>query len=227
MQAATAGATIANADGGPPWIVVDHSLDSVIVARWPGRLWRVEILRAATEQPVASANYTRAVSVRVIEEHPVATLFGPHGQSVVDVIEKAMTVSIEDVASLREATHPDARRAYSRAWSRWLGQPDSGSDPNEDHADTLAVSGGQKERSPIGPGFTVLHSVLAGRARSLAGDAAFVVDEEGDQSFAPAWAAATEAFLHAAMAYGAPEVASPADADALTTAWVRLYGRKA
>ena len=221
MRAAEAGAIVRNADSGPPWIVVDHSIESVIVAKWPGRLWSVEILKAAPDQPGASANYTRAVSVRVLEERPVSALFGPHGQAVCRVIERAGALTVEDLALLREAGHPLARSAYSRAWHKWLGR----TEPAEDYADTLAISGGST-RSPIGSGFTVLYSVLSTRARSLVGDAAFVVDEDGDAAFAPDWEAAAQAFLHAAMAYGAPELTSQADAEALAAAWLRRYAEE-
>jgi hypothetical protein len=225
MQAARAGATIRNAHAGPPWIVVDHSIESVVVAKWPGRLWRVEILEAAAEQALASANYTRAVSVKVLEEHPVSTLFGPNGHLVCRVIETASALDLEDVALLAEAVHPDSRQAYSRAWSRWLGRPASAGDEAEDHADTLAVPGNAGGRSPIGSGFTVLHSVLTGRARDLAGDAPFAIDDEGDPVFTPLWASAADAFLHAAMAQGAPELTSLTDREALTAAWAKRYGQ--
>jgi len=64
-------------------------------------------------------------------------------------------------------------------------------------------------RSPIGAGFTVLYSVLSARAT-------FIVDEDGDATLTPDWAAAADAFLHAAMAVGAPELLSPADVEILS-----------
>jgi hypothetical protein len=73
--------------------------------------------------------------------------------------------------------------------------------------------------SPIGIGFTVLFGVVSRRARSLAGDAAFVIDEEGDLWLAPGWGNAAYGFLHAAMALGAPELVPPDDAAILTAAW--------
>jgi hypothetical protein len=225
MRSAKVGATVQNAGGGPPWIVVDHSVVSVIVTKWPGRLWKVEILEAAREQPHAGVNYTRAVSVKVIEEMATSELFGPHGSRVYAMIERARALTTEDLAVLGASVHSLARAAYSRGWRKWLGlgEPESG-DPSEDYADTLAVPGGT--RSPIHSGFTVLHSVLAERARGLVGDAAFVVDDEGNQSFTPEWASAADAFLHAAMAFGAPELLSPTDREAITQAWRRRYGEE-
>ena len=203
-------------------MVVDHSIESVVVAKWPGRLWRVAVLEAAVEQALPGANYTRAVSVKVIEEHPVSTLFGSNGELVCRVIEAAGAVVLEDVTLLAEAVHPEARRVYSRIWSRWLGRP--AADGDESHADALAAPGNAGGRSPIGSGFTVLHSVLTGRARTLVGDAAFVMDDGGDPVFAPIWASAADAFLHAAMAFGAPELISLSDREVLTAAWAKRYG---
>lgn len=209
MKRAAAGVTIKNPGSGPPWIVVDHSIESVVAAKWPGKLWRVEVLRKAPEQPFAEANYTRAVSVRVIEQLPVSTLFGPHGDLVWRVIEKAGSLGLDDVHRLGKAD-PAARDAYSRAWGRWLGS-------GRDHADTLAVvASGTAGRSPIGSGLTVLYAVFSERARKLAGQSAFVSDDDGNLSLAPVWAEAAEAFLHAAMGYGAPKILAPGDAEVLT-----------
>jgi hypothetical protein len=218
MLAAEAGTVVRNPDDGPPWIVVDRAIESIVVAKWPGRLWKVEVLKAASEQARAQAGYTRAVEVRVIEELPPALLFGPHGDAVLDVIAKASAATREQVSALERAADPEARAAYSRAWSRWLGDDES----DDAHADTLAAfsRGG---RSPIGSGFTVLHSVLAARAHGIAGETAFVEDEEGDPMFAPEWQSAVDAFLHAAMAFGAPEIAS-IDRRVLTAAWDAVFG---
>ena len=219
MRAAAAGGVARNDDDGPPWIVVDHAIDSIVLSKWPGRLWKVEVVKAAPEQARADAGYTRAVAVRVIEEMPLAVLFGAHGDAVLDVIAKASAVTIEQVAALDAAADAEARAAYSRAWSRWLGEDES----DDLHADTLAAFSGAGGRSPIGSGFTVLHTVIAEWAHALAGEAAFVEDEEGDPMFAPEWQSAVDAFLHAAMALGAPETAST-DSRVLTAAWEAVFG---
>ena len=52
MKNASVGSTVRNPDKRPPWIVVNHSLQSVIVAKWPGKLWKVEIIATAAEQPI-------------------------------------------------------------------------------------------------------------------------------------------------------------------------------
>lgn len=224
MRAARVGAMIRNSDGGPPWIVVDHSIESVVASKWPGRLWEVEVLETTPEQPTMGANYTRAISVRVIAERPIPELFGAHGPVVCRVIEKAGALAIDDAPILLSATHPLAREACSRVWSRWLSRPET---ENGENADTLAVvSGGANARSPIGCGLTVLHSVLVERIRKLLGDEAFIFDEEGNQEFAPQWAKVADVFLHAAMAYGAPEFVSAEEMAILTAGWQRRYAEE-
>ena len=69
MASAEAGCTVRIPGRGPPWIAVDHDVSSVVVARWPGRLWAVEIVDPITDADLraagqvgwrADAGYTRA-----------------------------------------------------------------------------------------------------------------------------------------------------------------------
>ena len=224
MKNAKLGSTIRNPNGHAPWIVVDQSIQSIVAAKWPGKLWKVEIVEAATEQPNSTAKYTRAVAVRVLEEEPISRLFGTHGVAVCKIIEKARTLELNDVKALGQSVNSQTRDAYSRAWNSWLAQKDSGSTHRgEDLSGTLAISS-KDTRSPIGVGFSVLNSVLSERARKLVGKAAFVTDDEGEQSFEPGWANALDAFLGAAMAYGAPELVSSVDRNSLSSAWVSTFG---
>ena len=39
MRDAAAGKTIRNTDDAPPWIVVDQAIESIVVSKWPGKLW--------------------------------------------------------------------------------------------------------------------------------------------------------------------------------------------
>jgi hypothetical protein len=212
MRSAAAGKTIRNADDAPPWIVVNQAIESIVVAKWPGKLWRVSVLKAAAEQPAAYAKYTRAVAVEVIDEEPVWQLFGAHGEAVCRVLERARTVTIDDVAILRNAVGDAARDAYSSVWNRWLGDA-------HDHHDTLATG---ELRSPIGTGFTVLHELIFQRAPTLTDSAAITATDDDELVLAPEWHAVDEAFLHAAMAYGAPELMPSSDAELLIAAWRQL-----
>lgn len=220
MKDAEVGMEIENVDNAPPWIVVDHSLKSIVAAKWPGRLWKVQVVRAAPEQPNSSANYTRAVAVRVLEEVPVARLFGIHGERVCEIVAKASELQIEQVVALAEALDLGAADdAYSRAWDSWLERVDPNSSHlGESHAGTLCIFAGGT-RSPIGVGLSLVYGQVVKRARALLGDSAFVTDTEGDEWLEPTWLAASSALLHAAMASGAPELLSQDDIQTLTSAW--------
>ena len=85
----TPGLTVGTFTDKPPWIVVDLSLSSVVVARWPGKLWEVQILRRAGEQPRVGATYVRATAVRIERELPSATLFGKNGHAIEEVLRNA------------------------------------------------------------------------------------------------------------------------------------------
>ena len=208
----------------PPWIVVDHALDSALVARWPGRLYRVLILDAeGVEQASAHARYTRAVAVRVGEGVPAWRLFGDHGEGVAAVIAFAAGLELPTARRLAERRHPLAGRAYSRAWGRWLGAG-AGPAPGEDWGGTLAAGPGPA-RSPVNCGLSLTYRAVWDRAGALFGPAAFVPDEEGEPTLAPVWASAADALLDAAMALGAPQLVAEDDAASLTEAWRSVAGR--
>lgn len=216
---ASVGSVVKNPDDKPPWIVVDRNPETMVITRWPGRLLRVEVLTAAPEQIADGARYVRAISVRVISEEPVAVLFGPHGQHVCRVLDAARTISIALAKEILGSDNAaEAREAYSAAWNCWIArvQPDS-QHLGDDHRATLSASG--LARSPIGGGFGLIYSTLFERAKELAGDASFSVDEEGEVLLAPEWAAAADALLHAAMALGAPENVSARESVALLASW--------
>jgi hypothetical protein len=216
---------------GPPWIVVDHAIETVIVARWPGRLLRVasvppadeaerDALDRAAENLRADAGYTRVLAVDVLAELPPWFLFGEHGQAVAGVLERARRLSNPDARELAAKRHPEAAGAYGRTWQRWLDRQPSGAPYHgDDHSRLLAVPVAGRAQSPVGAGFTLTWTCVADSARRCAGSAAFTVDAEGDEVLLDPWATAASALLDAAMGLGAPELAGPADAAVLTRAW--------
>lgn len=237
MQNAKCGEIIRIIGRKPPWIIVNHEITSIAIpSQWPGRLWRTEIVDAVTDtdvraaksfKPTASAGYTRAVAIRVIEELPLALLFGPQGEAVCSVINRARNLAIDDMHSLATARHPDVGMVYSRVWRTWLGGDDeSRNNMDEDLSGTLLFPG-TRGGSPINRGFSVIYTQVAKRAQELVGASAFVedpIDREG-ASLEPTWTAACDALLDAAMAFGAPSLLSSDDASILTTAWYKAIGQ--
>ena len=222
MAHAEPGLTVRIPGRGPPWIAVDHELCSVVVARWPGKLWAVEIVDPITNGDLKAANqvglrpdagYTRSVAVEILHAVPVATLFGPHGEQVCAVIEAAAALTLAEAMRLGESRHRDAGDAQGRIWRRWLVRENIPLDRySDDLGGTLAI-GVSKTGSPIGQGLRVIHGVVGRRAEALAGSSVWLVDEADPEGawLAEPWCAASIALLDAALAFGAPELASSAD----------------
>ena len=231
MAGAKVGTRVRTPSWGPPWIVVDHRVDAVIVARWPGRLFRVAsvppssdeeriALASAAGNLRADAGYTRVFAVDVLAELPAGLLFGPHGDAVIEVLEYARRLTEPVAWELAAARDPGADSAYSRAWQRWLdGQPNAAPYRNGDHSHVLAIPGAGPVCSPIGHGLTVLSRCVTDSARRCSGSTAFTVDENGDEVLLDPWTGAASALLNAAMAIGAHDLVDSADAARLTAAW--------
>jgi len=203
---------------GPPWIAVDLAPDGVIVTRWPGKLWRVRVLRHASEQPMPYARYVRADRVEVIEEIPCATLFGAHGDAVVRVLDAALSLTREQADQLNGTRLPDAHAAYMRSWNRWrakLGLPT----PIADHYQPLIESG---KGSPVGRDLSAIHDTVARRAQALDGDAAFRTEDE-DLYLVKPWDGASDALLHAALALGTPQICTEGDDETLLRPWRMVF----
>ena len=219
LRDVSVGAIVRNANAGPPWIVVNHSLASVCVSRWPGRLLRVEIVEKAKEQPMAYANYTRASAVAVIEELPAHSLLGEYGGLLADIIDQIDKLTLDDAFGLSEALQPASLEIYSTAWKNWLAKIDANSvylDVN--HEDTLQIKA-EREVSPVGYALSLVSSMVLTRGKAVSGQAAITVDAEGDVELQAPWSGATTALLHAAMAVGAPNLLTPQEAEILKTPW--------
>ena len=53
----------------PPWIIVDHNLETMTVANWPINLWKVQVLKPIEPQGHIG-NYTRCSAIKVLESMP-------------------------------------------------------------------------------------------------------------------------------------------------------------
>lgn len=224
MRFAKAGATVRNPDAGPSWIVVDHTLLSVVVAHWPGRLWQVQVLQAAADQPIAAARYTRAVAVQVLAEVNLAQLFGEQGAAVVALIEAANQLTLTTAQQLVDCQNRVAAAVYSAAWNRWLlALAPQSQHCGCNHQHTLAIPAAEGQ-SPVGQGLLVIHQALRARALTLQGPAALTRDQRDDDDgcLVEPWSSANAALLHAALALGASQWLSSAEQELLLAAWRSL-----
>jgi hypothetical protein len=230
MEAARAGVRVTLDKRRPPFIVVDSDINQIIVARWPGRLWLVRIADPLTEdderttgmvRPVPGAGYVRAVAVDVISEIPAWHLFGSSGEAVCQVISQANALDPDLVTALVRARESFAGDAYTRAWNNWLrvfGKPVQ----TDDLAGTLRMSN-RGPGSPINCGFNLIHRAVWDRAEVIVGDSAFI-REDDETHLEPAWSAAANTLLEAAMAFGAPAVSDDEDRRIMSAAWHRVLG---
>jgi len=214
----------------PPWIVVDQSLDSIVIgSRWPGKLWRVRVEKQGDMSDlVAQPGYWRASAIELLEELPLSVLFGPKGEAVLEIIAQISTLLRTDAQALADNLPDDAWMAYSRSWMRW--SQEDGEPAAEDEGDwrgaLAATRRGDKARSPVDSGFLLIHSQLRQRAEQLDGGNAFtLIEEDGEteQVLKPMWQAACDALLFAAMARAAPQYVSDDDTIALLYAWTRVF----
>ncbi|WP_057241198.1 MULTISPECIES: hypothetical protein [unclassified Kitasatospora] len=231
LKVATVGDRVMLPSFEPPWIVVDHTLERVLVTRWPGRLFRAEVVPPATDEERAAmaragenlrpdAGYTRAFAVDLREEISPSLLFGPHGDAVIRVLAAGLALDEEGARSLASARHPAAGQEYSKAWHRWLAElRDTAHYRDQDHASTLSIHGAAPSGSPIGCGFSVLWQTVRTSAELRCRAGSFTIDEDGDEVLLDPWRTALGALLDAAMAFGAPHLVDSHAAAVLTTAW--------
>lgn len=204
MAAAAPGLQVGSFVDAPPWIVVDHNPQSTILAKWPGRLWKVRVLHKAAEQPRSYAGYTRATVVDVLDEAPLAVLFEHNGDAVVEFLTSISRLQLATVEALRESQDEEAVGFHNMTWDRWLASVDPGSPHlGAEHAGIIAV-GAKAPSSPVGNATSVLHSELWKRAREIAGDRAFVVEDE-EVFFNATWSRVAACLQHALFALGAGE----------------------
>lgn len=196
------GVRVRGTGGNPPWLVVDHYIDRMIVNRWPVRLWRVTDIEAAPPESQVSEWYTRAISVRIVEELPAWLLFGDHGDEVTSIIDAAGQLGHEDVTVLAAARPDAAGHIYAEAWRRWQPQARSG--------------------SPVGYALILVHHAVEQSARR-SGLSVFRYDPvDGVDVLADrTWAAAEAACVEAALGLGAPHLVDPTEQALLTQAWRR------
>jgi hypothetical protein len=196
------GVRVRGTGGNPPWLVVVHYIDRMGVSRWPVRLWRVTDIEAAPPGSRVSDWYTRAISVRIVEELPAWLLFGDHGYEVTRVIDAAGRLEDEDVTVLAAARADAAGHVYAEAWRRWQAQARSG--------------------SPVGCALILVHQAVDRSARRsepslFRYDPVDGVDVLADRT----WVAAKAACLEAALGLGAPHLVAPVEQALLTQAWRR------
>ncbi|MAE66259.1 MAG: hypothetical protein CMJ18_18465 [Phycisphaeraceae bacterium] len=220
------GDVIVNERRTPPWIVVDHETATIIVANWPGRLFEVEILDPSGEEDlnadlVKNVWYSRTLGVRILNELPIRKLFGPNGQHLCRIIDKARSLSVEQVESLTRFDTTEAGRIFAEVWNRWIATQDR---PDGVVAFGMPASDGSFG-SPINRGLSTIAPQVDVRARELLGDEAFIEDEDGETCLVPDWSHACSILLHAGLSHDPDGLLSAAEKRILSSAFREVFER--
>ena len=233
LSGACEGEVVRNDNRRPPWIVVDHALESLIIPKWPGKLWEVEVVDAVNDADLEAsgagqlqpqANYIRAIAVNILKELPLESLFGQYGNHIINILDSIDDIDESKAIELSNACKPEAASLYSKAWNVWIaGGNNESIKPGNDHFHIIAITGTSSD-SPINKGLSVICSHIYERAREVTDGAAILVDEEGEVYLEPTWSKVSDVLLHAAMGYGARDLLAPEECKNLTSAWESVFG---
>jgi len=213
FEGAEIGSSVVKKDKKPPYIVVDHTLDTKIITQWPGNLFKVEVINPSKEKDinkglVKDVWYTRTLGVKIIDEINIAELFGGNGQKIEEIIDITRSITEERVLAFSKYSEIENRDLFTKAWRNWIMLYDK-KHPylNDEHHNTISLSPkNEKYSSPIKEGLSIISSQFDIRARELVGKSAFGVDEEGELYLQPIWANAVEKILHAGISYASDEI---------------------
>lgn len=184
------GAVVENPERKAPYIVVNHELCDITVARWPGRLWQVQVLDRLEPQG-HRGHYTRCFAVRVLTELKTQDLFGEHGEAVENVLSYAATLTLERAEQLSRHRHADAGSLQSQAWKRWLTSTQNVATVDASEMDSVLAAGNGRARSPIGHGLSLVFRGVWDAAVGQCGDSALAQDDDESCLVTP-WAAAVD-----------------------------------
>lgn len=222
----SAGQTIRNKKKGPPWVVVDHVIKNMNIAKWPGSLWRAEVTDEAKNTGLLEyAKYTRANGVKIIERLPLDALFGEFGVVVLEIIESASAIDIGTAKKLASAFPDGALELYSKGWNIFGGtKNDQPPFYGRNHQYTIAMPG-DEGCSPINSAFKIIYSQILDKANELTGGEAILSDDEGNPSLDDEWSKACNSYLCAAMAVAYQKEFSGDEVALLSKAWEAVYGK--
>lgn len=230
---AKVGDLIIKQDRKPPFIVVDHILDKIIITRWPGKLYKVEVINQSKEKDinkglVKNVWYTRTLGVKILEEVPVENIFGENGKQIRHIIDLTRNITEEQVNLLSKYNIESSRDLFTKAWRNWILLTDKDCVYlNDDHYNTLKIfPKNQVYGSPIREGLSIISSQFDIRARELVGEAAFGVDEEGEIYLQSKWAKAYEKLKQAGISYESDNLLTEVEKETLRKPVVEVFNLK-
>lgn len=230
---AKVGDLITKQDRNPPFIVVTHTLDMIIIAKWPGKLYKVEVINQSEEKDlnqglVENVWYTRTLGIKILEEVPIENIFGQNGIQISRLIDWTRNITEEQVTALSKYNVKSGRDLFTKAWKNWILLTDKNYVYlNENHYNTLKVFlKNQVHGSPIREGLLIISSQFNIRARELVGEAAFGVDEEGEICLLPKWSKACEKLRQAGMSYESDNLLTESEKETIRKPVMEVFNLK-
>jgi len=211
-------------DRQPPWLVVNHTLEGVLVIEWPGRLLKVEVINQTNEKDlnkglVKDVWYTRTLGVNILEELSIDVLFRPEGSIVAKILDFACSMNNDDVNNLSQFEIANAFKIYSNAWNMWLKREEPTSiHLNQDHSHTLAINA-NNSNSTLNRSFSVISDIVWKRAKEVLGDGAYSIDEDGEFILNDSWSHASSILIQAEMAFSGEEFITNEEKAILLKPW--------
>ena len=217
----------------PPYIVVDHTLATKIITKWPGKLFHVEVINEKNEKDinkglVKDVWYTRTFGVKILDEISLESVFGENGKAIKNLIDLTRNIEIEEVELLANYDTESNRPVLNKAWRNWVRMTDKEYEFfDEDYSDTLKMSPkNQVHSSPIREGLSIISSQFDIRARELVGESAFEIDDEGEIFLRPKWRAAVETLLQAGMSYESDNLITNEEKELLQRPMIEVFNTK-
>lgn len=224
------GDVIKNGNKNPPWIVVNHTLSSITLTRWPGRLLEAEILNAADELEMNSklrkdAGYTRTAGVRILRELPLEIIFGINGKQMCTLADHTRAITLVQLFALAQLPAHHARKLYAKAWHRWIvRQVPNSSHLKTRHYNTLELAPDNSTYgSPVAQGLSLVSDQFDQRAYELFGEKSFRKDQSGEEFMIPLLRRARIRLLFAAMSFAPGDLLTPDENDILAAAYKKVF----
>lgn len=199
------GSIVTNASRKPPYFVVQHRAEKVIITEWPGRLFKVSTCdnyRRINKEILPYAEYTRSNKIEIVEELEVSTLFGEKGKEIIEIVDSANSITKYEAQTLSKQLTLESCQLYSTIWKRWLDQNKVVTGEKDNFVGTTGFHSNYYDDlpySPLGNALSIIGNLLYKRVREIDWDEGIVTDNEDETNLSPLWAKAQQILLNAAI----------------------------
>jgi len=198
---------IKNKSKKPPYFVVNHNINRIIITEWPGKLFFVETLSSywrLNRNLLKNAGYTRANGVKILEVLELHKLFGKNGKLIKQVVDKSNNIEIDEAKILSKHLKNKSCEIYDIAWKRWLALKNIQNENSENYLGTSGIISNETELdqySPLGEVLSIIGNLLYKRIQQIDNENGLIVDNEGEIRLSNLWNTTQQTLFNIAMAY--------------------------